>query len=62
MLYTLNYQNKWVDNLYDQINENMTPLSFPIIINDRYNVWKLLMDNHVYCTIHWELLNEIDEN
>jgi len=40
----------------------MTPLSFPIIINDRYNVWKLLMDNHVYCTVHWELPNEVDKN
>ena len=45
--------------LYNNINENIVPLGFPIIVNDRENLKKFLIKEEIYPPVHWKLPKEI---
>ncbi|SHH20337.1 DegT/DnrJ/EryC1/StrS family aminotransferase [Tepidibacter thalassicus] len=54
----------FVEIIFDVNRLNNTiPLGFPIYIkNNRDKVRKLLMDDNIYCPIHWNIENEIGKN
>ncbi|SHK01278.1 DegT/DnrJ/EryC1/StrS family aminotransferase [Tepidibacter formicigenes] len=56
---------EFIETIFDinKINDNI-PLGFPVYIknNNRDKIRKLLMNNKIYCPIHWNINNEIGKN
>lgn len=48
--------------LFKSLPENVVPLVFPVIVRDRGNLQKKLRDNNIYCPVHWQLSDEIENN
>ncbi len=45
-----------------KLTEKDCPLFVPIIINNRDNVRKELIQNNIYCPVHWSNFNDFDNN
>ena len=54
--------SKLIKPIFDNINESICPLFFPVKIkNDRHKIRKKLIKEKIYCPIHWPISKYIDE-
>ncbi|MBP2029956.1 dTDP-4-amino-4,6-dideoxygalactose transaminase [Methanohalophilus levihalophilus] len=60
LLYNLKNE-KTIVPLFETLPEGVCPLGFPISVDDRDRLKKLLIENSVYPPIHWELPDDIDK-
>jgi len=64
-----NYQyllNNWFSDsivpLFQDLPNSVCPLGFPILTQDRDHLRRELIDSKIYCSVHWELPCEIDND
>ena len=56
----INLLNKYKDiSLFKNIDNEVVPLGFPVLINNRNHTRSNLMKNKIYCPIHWTLPKQI---
>lgn len=48
--------------LYPILSDNVCPLGFPVIVEKRDSLRKFLINNNIYCPIHWPLPEDIPKN
>jgi len=48
--------------LYSILSDNVCPLGFPVIVEKRDSLRKFLINNNIYCPIHWPLPEDIPKN
>jgi len=48
--------------LIKEINSNIVPLGFPVLIKNRNEIRKNLISKNIFCPVHWILPDEIDKN
>jgi len=48
-------------SLFNPLPDNVTPLSFPIIIENRDKVRSQLAKKNIFCPVHWKLSDEINK-
>jgi dTDP-4-amino-4,6-dideoxygalactose transaminase len=59
-----NHYNQLLNILYEkalikEMPENVIPLGFPIITDNRDKLKKTLAEMNIYCSVHWELFSNI---
>ena len=47
-------------SLYKKLPDEVVPLGFPILIENRDGIKKKLIKDNIFCPIHWILSSEID--
>lgn len=47
--------------LYPFLNNNVVPLGFPILIDNRDAIRTTLREKNIFCPVHWKLSEEIDK-
>ena len=48
--------------LYPILSDDVCPLGFPVIVEKRDSLRKLLTNSNIYCPIHWPLTEDIPKN
>ncbi len=57
-----NMKNKYKELLPFKLTENDCPLFVPILYKHRDNLRKELINNRIYCPIHWPCVNEMNNS
>jgi dTDP-4-amino-4,6-dideoxygalactose transaminase len=51
--------NKMISPLFNHFDEKICPIGFPIICKERNKLRKYLVENNIYCPIHWQISDYI---
>lgn len=58
-------QNKKAEFIFQELPDTVCPMFFPIYVNDRDSLRSFLIENKIYCPIHWpvspQVKNTLDE-
>ncbi|MDD4760731.1 MAG: DegT/DnrJ/EryC1/StrS family aminotransferase [Bacteroidaceae bacterium] len=48
--------------VFRTLPDNVVPLIFPVLVNDRSNLQRKLRENNLFCPVHWQLSDEVENN